>query len=133
MKTQETNKLIADFMGGKCEEQPHYPLKNEKNFPNVTYKEVCTLPLETLPSMYQFGIFSIHKLQYHTSWDWLMPVVEKIEGLGFEFFIVENRFKINHNTDQSIENVTYAEGGDKLSITYQGIVQFIEYYNNTNK
>ena len=107
MTTQETNKLIAEFMGDK-----------------VLYSQLDYCTDEAFP---------FDDLHFHESWDWLMPVVEKIEGLGFEFFIVENRFKINHNTDQSIENVTYAEGGDKLSITYQGIVQFIEYYNNTNK
>ncbi len=45
---------------------------------------------------------------YDKSWDWQMPVVEKIENFGFEFT----------NTDTSIET------------TYKAVVQFIKQYNN---
>ena len=53
------NKLIAEFMGFK---QPH------PEYPNTTYwyKELPNGRLETLAI-----------LNYHISWDWLMPVVGK--------------------------------------------------------
>ena len=84
--TDSNNQLIAEFMGGTWEEKPHHPLigiksYNEKDLPKTTYIKVFTIPLETLPSEYAFGVFSIGKLQYHASWDWLMPVVEKIDTL----------------------------------------------------
>tara|TARA_R100001440_G_scaffold41860_1_gene61565 strand:- start:31 stop:315 length:285 start_codon:yes stop_codon:yes gene_type:complete len=53
------NNLIAEFMGFK---QPH------PEFPDTTYwyKELPNGRLETLAI-----------LNYHISWDWLMPVVDK--------------------------------------------------------
>ena len=39
-------------------------------------------------SMYHHeGDFIGRNLEYHTSWDWLMPVVQKIESLGYVFTI----------------------------------------------
>ena len=68
--------------------------------------------------------------QYHKSWDWLMPVVEKIESLGYEFFIVEDRVEVSHNTDHSIETIIdLTFDGSKRDATYQGVVEFINEYN----
>jgi len=69
-------------------------------------------------------------LEYHLSWDWLMPVVEKIESLGYELIIAESRCKINHNTDHSIEEVLHLELiCSKREATYQAVVKFINRYN----
>ena len=71
-----------------------------------------------------------HESNYHSSWNWLMPVVEKIESLGYEFFIVEDRVKVSHNTDHSIETIIdLTFGGNKRDATYQGVVEFINEYN----
>ena len=71
--------------------------------------------------------------QYDTSWDWLMPVVEKIESLGYELMIAESRCKINHNTDYSIEEVINIDIiGSKREATYQAVVEFIKEYNDDN-
>jgi hypothetical protein len=71
-----------------------------------------------------------HRFMYHTSWDWLMPVVEKIEGLGYEFFIVEDRIKIAHNTDHSTETIIdFTLGGSKRDATYKAVVEFINWCN----
>lgn len=53
---QEKNEMIAEFMGGKTTTIMH------------------TVKID-------HGIYHVSKLRYHTSWDWLMPVVEKIERL----------------------------------------------------
>ena len=67
---------------------------------------------------------------YHNSWDWLMPVVDKIENFGFEFIISENRVKIKHNTDHSIEELFHSETiGSKLNTTYKAVVEFIKEFN----
>jgi len=70
-------------------------------------------------------------LKYHCSWDWLMPVVEKIENFGYEFIIVESRCYVKHNTDHSIEEVFHMEGDvcSKLKTTYEAVVEFINRYN----
>jgi hypothetical protein len=68
---------------------------------------------------------------YSDDWDWLMPVVEQIENLGYEFIIAESRCKINHNTDHSIEEVVSIDIiGSKIEATYNAVVEFINQNNN---
>lgn len=111
MNTQENNKLIAEFMGLSIKEGVSYYTDENDMFPmNVEVKGV--------------------HLPYDTDWNWLMPVVEKIESLGYEFFIVEDRIKIAHNTDHSIDTIiNFTLGGSKREATYKAVVEFINQYN----
>lgn len=120
MKTLEGNKLIAEFMGGK-----HIPATGR----SIEVFEFNDQNLRGTFTVNENDSGYLTPLSYDKSWDWLMPVVEKIENLGFEFFIVENRCKVKHNTDKSIEVLSYLEGGTKLEITYQTVVEFIKWYN----
>jgi hypothetical protein len=68
---------------------------------------------------------------YNTSWDWLMPVVEKIEGLrdknGNAY-----RFTIDMCNAQIEEtNIEILGGAFKIDTTYKAVVQFINQYNKT--
>lgn len=80
------------------------------------------------------------RLQYHSSWDWLMPVVEKIkkenvyttENISDTFIIFIN----NSLTVIGGNNGGYyfkSEGKDMLSNTYKTVVKFIKWYNKNNK
>lgn len=105
------NKLIAEFMG-------NIPIF-ENEYQMVTHNNMC---------------YGVDELKYHTDWNWLMEVVERIENFGFEFFIVESRCKIAHNTDHSIETIIDFEIiGTKLQATYKAVVEFIKWYNNESK
>lgn len=71
---------------------------------------------------------------YHTSWDWLMPVVEKIENLsprGYRFTISSTFVRIhtckNGSGDSDEYNCTVFEG--KLNCTWHAVVEFIKWYN----
>lgn len=60
MKTEEGNKLIAEFMGIPIGKRTGEYLDDRLEFPS-----------------------GADKLKYHSSWDWLMPVVKRIRlGLG---------------------------------------------------
>jgi len=82
------------------------------------------------PDLGTEGDFSY--LKYHTSWDWLMPVMEKIESLGYEvqirntdciiFQLKKYWLKYQPIVDKS------SERGKKDS-TYQAVVEFIKQYN----
>ena len=77
MNIIENNKLIAEFMGGKEIRKDTY------KFPNRT-----GLPLQ------------IGTITYHSDWNWLMEVVEKIESLGSNKIlnrVLYSRFEIKHN------------------------------------
>jgi len=107
VKYTDANKLIAEFMGD-----------------DVLYGQ-----LDYCTDM----AFPFDDLHFHESWDWLMPVVEKIESLGYELIIAESRCKINHNTDHSIEEVINIDIiGSKIEATYQVVVEFINEYNKQN-
>jgi len=100
------NKLIAEFMGSK------HP---------------------TIEDMYRLPHADVYwgELQYDYSWDWLMPVVEKIESLGYEVQI--------RNTDciifQLLDTIKYkpivdtSNASGKKDSTYIAVVRFIKEYN----
>ena len=69
-------------------------------------------------------------LKYHTCWNRLMPVVEKIENFGYEFIIVESSCYIKHNTDHSIKELFHIETIEsKIYTTYNAVLKFINMYN----
>lgn len=102
MNTQNNNKIIAEFMKHS---HPFLPSKSTINY-------------------------IAEDLEYDNDWNWLMPVVDRIESLGYEFFIVENRVEVAHNTDHSIETIIdFTFHGGKRGATYRGVVEFINQYN----
>ena len=114
------NKLIAEFMGAEYDKGTMYG---------------------STAGDYIFSDGSIylgHELKYHTSWDWLMPVVEKIEGeLEEEFRVVtlEHECSIHQKTeDQKLQDafqcVAQKFGTSKIEATYNAVVEFIKAYNN---
>ena len=60
---EESNTLIAEFMGYEVLYRPY-----SNGFIELSETELCDLD----------------DLKYHTDWNWLMPVVEKIMHLCFE-------------------------------------------------
>lgn len=84
-------------------------------------------------------------LKYHTSWDWLMPVVEKIESIHdehhgyFGVHISSNGCTIqatNFRPDKPIPNPPHYFADyvydTKILSTWMAVVGFIKWYNNEN-
>ena len=86
-------------------------------------------------------------LKYHKSWDWLMPVVDKIESLKIDgkivipyitiqgFFCGVNKWGVYKN-DELVEPIkTWITGGDfiepisKIDGVFHTVVEFIKWYN----
>jgi hypothetical protein len=57
------------------------------------------------------------ELKFHTSWDWLMPVVNKIED-----YLSDNVGKVGYFDDGLISN--------DIEVRYQSVVEFIKEYND---
>lgn len=86
MKTiEQQNAMIAEFMGAKWINEPYKAKKDDTELtdfwhwskPDNGYPyNMCMNPPTSMSTAYMMGNFL-----YHTSWDWLMPVVEKIEVL----------------------------------------------------
>ena len=122
----ESNKLIAEFMGR---------IKTFDIVDNDTYRGEVTLSkglveeqIESEISHFEdrYSITSIaieENLQYHTSWDWLMPVVEKC--LEKHNNLIDGRDVIDTlypTIAQALQVVSRKE-------TYKAVVEFIKQYN----
>ena len=101
---KEQNRLIAEFMGIRSDDGKTSHESSEY------YYEDC-------------------ELEYHTSWDWLMPVVEKIESIGGQqVFINGSSCNIYGERHETIKAY-----GNKLESTYASVVEFIKWYNENKK
>lgn len=106
MENLENNKLIAEFMG-----------LLESSIPNKYWSEI---------SEDGFGQGDLSEPKYHESWDWLMPVVEKIESIPTDedvFYDV-----IMPGLECSIGHVCNV-GQTKMEAVYKSVVEFIKWYN----
>lgn len=109
------NKLIAEFMGLKSLTKREY--ENHPDHSNLSVDEYSIIEYQ----------------RYHTSWDWIMPVVEKIEsmnystginfipGLGHSFHFLSGGAEINKSR----------AAATKIGACYKAVIDFINYYNET--
>lgn len=119
----EGNKLIANFMG----------LETKVN----SRGSLCTVPDEDLQFDY---------IAYHSSWDWLMPVVEKIskipipdrpvifngEDTFYDTYFPRTFGMMNSETNEYLVRInTFALHYSKslITATYEAVVEFIKWYN----
>ena len=119
MKNIENNKLIADFMGWNIQSP-------------------TTIPTDLHLSNLDLDNGDIMELKYHTSWDWLMPVVEKIKRelyeVRIECLLDMTTVRVFHNYDDENEiSAGYnSEVNNDIKAYYQALVEFIK-WNNENK
>jgi len=105
---REENKLIAEFMGYK------------------TYEHTNSIAIRLLEEneFNSIDIGHIHT-KFHASWDWLMPVVEKIEQTneGVTLVIIEDeRCHIDNQKGFEIDSV----GHTKIEAVYNAVIKFIK-------
>lgn len=104
----EGNKLIAEFMGGEVNENGTCIGYTKMQIPDLAFRT------------YNFDSLKIAGYDYHSSWDWLMPVVENIDLLHFnekQYFEID----VQQFMDNNIESVYYS------------VVNFLKRYNKRNE
>ena len=106
MTTLNENKMIAEFMGYNLE------VVNDEVY--FTLDDM----LETL---------SDEELHYHTDWNWLIGVVDKIESLGYDVQIILDYCTITNGDYSEITQI----GGNKIHNVYNACVEFIKWYTHT--
>ena len=120
-QVNEGNKLIAEFMVGNPYISKAGVYVNRKVF-IVSGREYLT-----------------DRLEYHSSWDWLMPVVEKIEKIVMpENSLPEGNpeYKLSvriEDTQCRIEGIFVRKSDTKISATLIAVVEFIEWHNQKFK
>ena len=117
MKTIENNKIIAEFMNLNLYKSFWY----KSNI--ATEKQIC----------------KENNLKFHSDWNWLMEVVEKIESLDcvIDFKITIEYVEIIARMGKGIVfkncifDIDYCT--TKREAIYNACVEFIKWYNKQNK
>ena len=105
----ENNKLIAEFMQIELISNKEYEIKRRDMIKqDIAYD----LPL------------ALDDLKYHSSWDWLMPVVDKIKIL-----VMEDDSDKLYNSEEW-DNITHTLVQIEIKSVYQAVVEFIKNQNN---
>ena len=102
------NELIADFMGYEVLDK--YPRHNI-----------------VAPESGGRKFYLRNKMKYQTSWDWLMPVVEKIESLRHYVLIDTGSCEIGG--DDVPVSISYENGDTKIKMVYLAVIEFINWHN----
>ena len=66
-------------------------------------------------------------MNFHSNWNILMDVVEKIESLGFFFEIKSNWVRITKKREIIV--IRWEQDKNKIEATYNACVEFIKWYN----
>ncbi len=113
----EDNKLIAEFMGFEIRHKIAISPEGQKYFLNPE------------------GRHTTHRLLYNKSWDWLMPVVEKIESLKYHIIINKLKCEIYSSLLNKAFKGIYKgiyDNNSKLQNTYKEKEEYIKRYNKNN-
>ena len=102
---RKNNKLIAEFMGMK--------LGDDHTNDNMYYDDAENLHPPT----------PINELKFNSSWDWLMPVVEKIESLGYWVNRNDGDITISNKSDMVVITPISSGGIDMM---YKAVVMWIK-------
>lgn len=108
----DNNKLIAEFLEWNKGEN----YSNEFQF----YEAFRESVYQTTPS----------EMKFHSDWNWLMPVVEKIESLDFIFEILSTRVDIaDYRVIAFKKRFEPIIKETKIEAVYNACIEFIKWYN----
>ena len=112
MNTTESNKLIAEFMGFKLRPDIAEDWYIHTNRPAHAMR--------------------LRDAKYHASWDWLMPVVEKIERMECDVLVMyglPSKYQADiSDVSKKYRTKTYYSPS-RIEATYRAVVEFIQWYN----
>lgn len=98
---EENNKMISTYVGGTF------------NKYSVEFKDFGNLS--------GCNPYFFDDLQFHTSFDWLMPVIQKI----IQWDNTDNKMYSN----SIVNDLKRIRLGSDISVYYDGVVRFIKWYN----
>jgi hypothetical protein len=128
MKEQEIiegNKLIAEFMG-------------ETNLTKVKHLGYKISVGRGKKATVEATKLVPYEKQYHTLWDSIMKVIDKIEKLGVDSRIMGNDsdlgflcdFTDNENTSVASVSCYQQDGATKIECVFLAVIEFIKWFNS---
>jgi hypothetical protein len=116
MTTTEKNTLIVLFMGGN-------------------FKLTRSIPNEETARVHD-GIYSIDEIKYDSDWNWLIPVLKKIDELLYASYVdlddtiqdfIKKWRELEHKSLQFTNN--QLKFGTDINEVYDDVIDFINFYN----
>jgi hypothetical protein len=107
------NKIIALFMGGITSEMNNNIVQGFQNI---------WLPIYGICNWTTINIENSKILEYHKSWDWLIPVIDKITSM-------EEYIEYKNNTSNIISDGGIFINTRFINDTYNDVINFINWYN----
>lgn len=119
---EEQNKIIAEFMGWYKPDKRCKDTKGRLDVPEEYWELLYDDSVHWECNHYE----GWDELKFHFSWDWLMPVVEKIETMGYNVSIVGNECEIeeDYKRGSPFPLISYAEP-TKIQAVLNAVYQFI--------
>jgi hypothetical protein len=78
--------------------------------------------------------YYLHELEYHKSWSWLMPVVEKIATIKHVQQVSVSTLKTRIWFDvSSMNSFVEVDGDSMIQKCYNTVVDFVKWYNQQSK
>lgn len=110
----EGNKLIAEFMGGKYDKNTSFPI----------HPDDIWLPVHGIVNFKTIELGKGKALKYHSSWDWLMPIINKIYESDWYY-----KWK---DTSGQFEKEVFINT-KFIDETWKQVVEFIKWWNEQTK
>jgi hypothetical protein len=114
LSVELNNEMIAEFMSGQ-----------EFHFIDDFDREHAGIKVND-------SVYPLDKLEYHSSWDWLMPVVEKIEKSGYEVIINDVFCEIFLSKDGYVTGKIIKDADEKIKSIWLCVVDFIYWHNGNS-
>ena len=110
------NKLIAEFMG-------YPPMTDAVDDRTIAYDiGGSIMNINNTHNENDDDVFHPDDMKFHTSWDWLMPVIEKC--------LVGEAEQSDEISNTTIKNIYEGICNQDISHAYKSAVEFIKTYNN---
>jgi hypothetical protein len=125
MSTTDNNKLLAEFLGWHSKKINITASRPKGEGIELYLKEVTEYNRE----------FIEDELKFHTDWNWLMQVVEKIESLQFQSnndvfkVVIDYGMCTIYNMINNLETIVNVSKSTKIEAVYNACVEFVKWYN----
>jgi len=118
----ENNKLIAEFLNWEFDAIEFIAPKEFETIIPFNHQSKKTKALECFTT----SIYKVIDLKFHSDWNWLVEVVEKIESLRYNIMIGNVICIIERNN--GLDSIMIREE-TKIEAVYNACVEFIKWYN----